>query len=60
LASRCDCPGHTYFPLFEINIGAGGVESDILPWTETILVMEIMDQVREIGGLKYPGRIEQY
>jgi hypothetical protein len=30
-----------------------------LPIEETILVMEIMDRVREIGGLKYPAHIEK-
>jgi hypothetical protein len=36
------------------------LESDVLPLSETILIMEIMDRVREIGGLKYPIAIEKY
>ena len=43
----------------QFDAGAGKLESDILPLAETILVMEIMDKVREIGGLKYPDEIEK-
>lgn len=40
-------------------VGDGKLESEVLPLNETILVMEIMDRVREIGGLKYPEQIER-
>lgn len=42
-----------------LTIGDGKLESDVLPLDETILIMEIMDRVREIGGLKYPEHIEK-
>jgi hypothetical protein len=29
-----------------------------MPWAESILIMEIMDEVRRQGGLKYPESIE--
>ena len=41
-----------------IDTGDGELESETLPVAETILVMEIMDRVREVGGLKYPEEIE--
>lgn len=40
-------------------VGDGKLETDVLPIEETILMMEIMDQVREIGGLRYPEQIEK-
>lgn len=39
--------------------GDGKLESEVLPLSETILIMEIMDRVREIGGLRYPEFIEK-
>ena len=41
------------------GLGDGKLESEVLPLEETILVMEIMDRVREIGGLKCPEHIEK-
>jgi hypothetical protein len=41
------------------TIGDGKLETDVLPLSETILIMEIMDRVRQIGGLKYPESIEK-
>jgi len=35
------------------------LESEVLPTDESILMMEILDKVREIGGLKYPEHIEK-
>jgi dihydrodiol dehydrogenase / D-xylose 1-dehydrogenase (NADP) len=40
-------------------VGDGKLETEILPVAETILMMEIMDRVREIGGLRYPDQIEK-
>jgi predicted dehydrogenase len=37
---------------------AGKLESDGLPWAESTLIMEIMDEVRKQGGLVYPEAIE--
>jgi hypothetical protein len=42
-----------------IDVGDGKLESDTLPVAETVLIMEIMDRVREIGGLRYPEEIEK-
>ena len=37
---------------------AGKLESDGMPWAESILIMETMDEVRKQGGLVYPEQIE--
>ncbi|KAI0009690.1 hypothetical protein F4779DRAFT_357122 [Xylariaceae sp. FL0662B] len=37
-----------------LDIAAGKKESSIVPWSETIRVMEIMDEIRRQGGTKYP------
>jgi len=37
---------------------AGKLESDGIPWAESILIMEVMDEVRKQGGLVYPDAIE--
>ncbi|ETN45367.1 uncharacterized protein HMPREF1541_09198 [Cyphellophora europaea CBS 101466] len=37
-----------------LDIAAGKKENSIMPWAETIRVMEIMDEVRRQGGTKYP------
>ncbi len=37
---------------------AGKLESDGLPWAESILIMEVMDEARKQGGLVYPDAIE--
>ncbi|PLB45370.1 NAD(P)-binding protein [Aspergillus steynii IBT 23096] len=36
----------------------GKLESDTLPWEESIVIMEVMDEVRRQGGLTYPEKIE--
>ncbi|RPB00010.1 NAD(P)-binding protein [Choiromyces venosus 120613-1] len=36
----------------------GKLESDIMPLDESILIMEAMDKVREIGDFRYPEKIE--
>lgn len=36
----------------------GKLESETLPWEESILIMEVMDEVRRQGGLTYPEKIE--
>jgi predicted dehydrogenase len=37
-----------------LDIAAGRKESSIMPWSETIRVMEMMDEIRRQGGTKYP------
>jgi predicted dehydrogenase len=37
-----------------LDLQAGRKESPIMPWSETIHVMEIMDEIRRQGGTKYP------
>ena len=37
-----------------LDLAAGKKESSIMPWSETIRVLEIMDEVRRQGGTKYP------
>jgi predicted dehydrogenase len=37
---------------------AGKLESEGLGWEESTVIMETMDEVRRLGGLKYPERIE--
>jgi predicted dehydrogenase len=39
-------------------IGNQKLESDILSWEESIVIMETMDEVRKQGGLKYSDLIE--
>lgn len=36
----------------------GALESKVLGWEESIVIMETMDEVRRQGGLKYPLKIE--
>lgn len=36
-------------------ISAGKREADLMPWTETLLMMDTMDKVRWENGLHYPG-----
>ena len=36
----------------------GKLESEGLPWEESIVIMEVMDEVRRQGGLMYPQKIE--
>lgn len=37
-----------------LDIAAGRTESEVMPWAETIRVMEIMDETRRQGGAKLP------
>lgn len=36
----------------------GKLESETLPWEESIVMMEVMDEARRQGGLTYPDKIE--
>ena len=35
-------------------IGEGRTDSDILPIDETVAIMETLDEVRELVGVRYP------
>ncbi|KAJ3528487.1 hypothetical protein NM208_g10174 [Fusarium decemcellulare] len=37
-----------------LDIAAGKTESDVMPWAETVRVLEILDEVRTQGGAKFP------
>ncbi|KAL0932245.1 dimeric dihydrodiol [Colletotrichum truncatum] len=37
-----------------LDVLAGRLESSVMPWSETIRVMEIMDEIRRQGGTVYP------
>ncbi|KAI9880475.1 MAG: hypothetical protein M1830_002827 [Pleopsidium flavum] len=57
----CPVPGHGMF--WEADeagrcLRDGKQESDGLPWEESIVIMETMDQVRKQNGLVYPHKIE--
>lgn len=36
----------------------GKLESESMPWEESVVIMDVMDQVRKQGGLTYPESIE--
>lgn len=36
----------------------GKLESDTMPWEESLVIMQVMDEVRRQGGLTYPENIE--
>ena len=36
-------------------LGAGELESDLLPLNETLSIVETMDAIRTQWGLRYPG-----
>jgi predicted dehydrogenase len=36
----------------------GKLESEVIPWEESLLIMSVIDEVRRQGGLKYPKEIE--
>ncbi|KAM0275057.1 hypothetical protein ACHAQH_007618 [Verticillium albo-atrum] len=37
-----------------LDIAAGRTESAIMPWSETVRVMELMDEIRRQGGARFP------
>ncbi|KAI1260611.1 dimeric dihydrodiol dehydrogenase [Xylariaceae sp. FL1019] len=37
-----------------LDIAAGRSESAVMPWSETIRVLEMMDEIRRQGGTRYP------
>ncbi|KAF4844775.1 D-xylose 1-dehydrogenase [Colletotrichum siamense] len=42
-----------------LDVLAGKLESSVMPWSETIRVMEIMDEIRRQGGTVYPQDSEK-
>ncbi|KLJ10135.1 oxidoreductase [Blastomyces silverae] len=36
----------------------GKLESETMSWEESLVIMDVMDEVRRQGGLKYPDEIE--
>ena len=58
-----DFPGGGHGMFWEADEAArcwrdGARESAGMPWEESILIMQVMDQVRRLGGLAYPAEIE--
>lgn len=39
-------------------IRAGKIESERMPWRDTVLMMQVFDEIRSQGGLVYPESIE--
>ena len=60
---ECPFPGNgkgMYWEADEVArcIRDGKLESDVLPWKESIVIMDVMDEARRQGGLIYPENIE--
>ncbi|CAM1508930.1 Fc.00g026690.m01.CDS01 [Cosmosporella sp. VM-42] len=36
------------------DIAAGKVENELMPWTETVRILEMMDEIRRQGGARFP------
>ncbi|KAL9614122.1 MAG: hypothetical protein Q9167_001407 [Letrouitia subvulpina] len=59
-----DCPfveGHGMF--FEADecarcVRDGKLESEVMGWQESVVIMEVMDEVRRQAGMRYPEKIE--
>ncbi|KAL8778747.1 MAG: hypothetical protein Q9213_007260, partial [Squamulea squamosa] len=57
----CEIPGHGMF--WEADecgrcLRDGRCESEGMGWEESVVIMEVMDEVRRQGGVKYPEKIE--
>ena len=50
-------PGHFQYEAAEVArcVAEGRMQSSVMPWSATIEVMEMMDQVRSRLGVVYPG-----
>jgi predicted dehydrogenase len=60
---KFDFPGDGHGMYWEADEAArcwrdGARESEGMPWDESILIMQVMDEVRRLGGLAYPPEIE--
>ncbi|KIV88001.1 hypothetical protein PV10_09180 [Exophiala mesophila] len=63
LDRRFEFEGGAHGMMYEADAAArsllsGALESETMPWAESILIMEIMDEARRQGGLVYPPSIE--
>lgn len=38
----------------------GKTQSEIMPWEESVLIMDVMDEVRKQGEVKYPEEVESF
>jgi predicted dehydrogenase len=60
---HCPFPGNGHGMYWEADEAArcikeGKIESDTMPWEESVLVMEVIDEVRKQNGLNFPASIE--
>lgn len=60
---QCVFPGDGHGMFWEADEAArcvrdGKIESETMPWKESILVMEVLDEVRKQNSLTYPDSIE--
>ncbi|CAL8579407.1 hypothetical protein XPA_005156 [Xanthoria parietina] len=58
---ECDIPGHGMF--WEADecgrcVRDGKTESEGMGWEESVVIMDVMDEVRKQGGVRYPSSIE--
>ncbi|KIW93041.1 uncharacterized protein Z519_06890 [Cladophialophora bantiana CBS 173.52] len=63
LDRKFEFPGGCHGMMYEADAAArclvaGELESETLPWAESTLIMETMDETRKQGGLVYPAAIE--
>ncbi len=60
---KVEIPGGAHGLCYEADEAArclrdGKKESQGLPWEESVVIMEVMDEVRKQGGLRYPDKLE--
>lgn len=60
---ECHFPGKGHGMYWEADEVArclrdGKLESETMPWEESVVIMEVMDEARRQGGLTYPEKIE--
>ena len=53
-------PGGFQFQAAEVArcLSSGAVESEVMPWSATLEVLDVMDRVRALLGVVYPGERE--
>lgn len=59
----CEFPGNGRGMYWEADEAArclrdGKLESETMPWEESLVIMDVMDEARRQGDLKYPEKIE--
>ena len=60
---ECEFPGNGKGMYWEADESArcvrdGKLESEVMSWEESLVIMRVMDEVRKQGGLVYPEKIE--